>query len=105
MQQAQQILHLTWSHVKPEFSEKKTEEDAEAQMFRTNNWMNTHQFQEGIKVQRFCLTLIGESRLWYGSLRPINVDWQGLQKSIQAAVFKNRQYVRAIISCMEIISF
>ena len=38
--------------------------------------MNTHQFQEGIKVQRFCLTLVGEARLWYESLRPINIDWQ-----------------------------
>ena len=41
--------------------------------------MNTHQFQEGLQVQRFCLTLVGEARLWYESLRPINIDWQGLQ--------------------------
>ena len=41
--------------------------------------MNTHHFNEGVKVQRFCLTLIGEDRLWYQSLEPINVDWQGLQ--------------------------
>ena len=34
---------------------------------------------EGIKVNRFCLTLVGEARLWYESLQPINVDWQGLQ--------------------------
>ena len=33
----------------------------------------------GIKVQRFCLTLVGEARLWYESLTPIDVDWQGLQ--------------------------
>ena len=25
------------------------------------------------------LTLLGEARLWYQSLEPINVDWQGLQ--------------------------
>ena len=30
-------------------------------------------------VQRFCLTLLGEARLWYQSLEPRNVDWQGLQ--------------------------
>ena len=41
--------------------------------------MNTHYFWEGIKVQRLCLTLVGEARLWYESLEPINVDWQGLQ--------------------------
>ena len=31
------------------------------------------------KVQRFSLTLLGEARLWYQSLEPINVNWQGLQ--------------------------
>ena len=41
--------------------------------------MNTHHFWEGIKVNRFCLTLVGEARLWYESLEPINVDCQGLQ--------------------------
>ena len=44
-----------------------------------NDWMGTHQFQEDVNVQRFCLTLVGEARLWYESLRPINKDWQGLQ--------------------------
>ena len=33
----------------------------------------------GVKVQRFCLTLLSEARLWYQSLEPINIDWQGLQ--------------------------
>ena len=41
--------------------------------------MNAHHFIEGVKVQRFCLTLLGEARLWYHSLEPINVDWKGLQ--------------------------
>ena len=41
--------------------------------------MTTHHFVEGVKVQRFCLTLLGEARLWCHSLEPINVDWQGLQ--------------------------
>ena len=41
--------------------------------------METHVFPEAVKAQRFCLTLIGEARLWYESLRPIAVDWQGLQ--------------------------
>ena len=44
-----------------------------------NDWMDTHQFQEGVKVQRYCLTVVEETRLWYESLRAINVDWQGLQ--------------------------
>ena len=41
--------------------------------------MNAHHFIEDVKVQRFCLTQLGEARLWYQSLEPINVDWQGLQ--------------------------
>ena len=75
-QQAQCMPQLNWSHF-------KSEEDAEAHLFRTNNWMDKHQFQEGVKVQRFCLTLVGEARLWYESLRPINVDWQGLQNQFR----------------------
>ena len=45
----------------------------------TNDWMNAHHFVEGVRVQRFCLTLLGVARLWYHSLGPINVDWQELQ--------------------------
>ena len=41
--------------------------------------MDTHKFLDQVKVQRFCLTLVGEARLWYESLRPINVNWDGLQ--------------------------
>ena len=41
--------------------------------------MNTHDFLNNVKVQRFCLTLIGEARLWYKSLRPINTEWDDLQ--------------------------
>ena len=41
--------------------------------------MDIHGFQENVKVQRFCLTLTGEARLWYEPLRLINVDWLGLQ--------------------------
>ena len=77
-QQEQQIVHLNWSHFKPEFS-GKPDEDAEAHLLHTKDWMNAHHFVEGVKVQRFCLPLLGEVRLWYQSLEPINVDWQGLQ--------------------------
>ena len=77
-QQAQHIPQLNWSHFKPEFS-GKPEEDAEVHLLRMNNWVDKHQFQEGVKVQRFCLTLVGKARLWYESIRPINEDWQGLQ--------------------------
>ena len=76
--QVQQVVHLNWSHFKPEFS-GKPEQDAEAHLLHTNDWMNAYHFVEGVKVERFCLTLLGEARLWYHSLEPINLDWQGLQ--------------------------
>ena len=53
------------------------------QLLRTNKWMDTHGFQDHIKVQRFCLTLTGEARLWYESLRLINKDWVGLQNTFR----------------------
>ena len=62
---------LNWSYFKPEFAGKP--EDAEAHLLRTTGWMDTHAFPEGVKVQWFCLTLVGEARLWYESLKPINV--------------------------------
>ena len=54
--------HLNWSNFKPEFS-GKPEEDAEAHLLHSNDWMNAHHFDENIKVQRFYLTLLGEARL------------------------------------------
>ena len=41
--------------------------------------MNAHCFVDGVKVQSFCLTLLGEARLWFQSVEPINVDWPELQ--------------------------
>ena len=45
--------------------------------------METRKFPEAVKVQRFCLTLTGEVRLWYESLRPIVIHWQGLGDSFR----------------------
>ena len=77
-----QIIHqqvLNWSHFKPEFA-GRPEEDAEAHLLCTNDWMVTHNFPQEVKVQRFCLTLRGEARLWYESLNPIANDWPALQE-------------------------
>ena len=42
--------------------------------------MNAHHFVDGVKVQRFCLTLLGEARLWFQYLEPLNnVTWPELQ--------------------------
>ena len=78
-QPTQQVnLCMNWSHFKPEYS-GKPEEDVEAHLLRTNDWMNTHDFPDVVKVQRFCLTLMGEARLWYALLEPIAMTWQELQ--------------------------
>ena len=48
------IPKLNWSHFKSEFG-GKPDKDAEAHFLRTNDRMDTNAFQEGVKVQRFCL--------------------------------------------------
>ena len=64
----------------------KPEEDAEAHLLHSNDWMNVHCFNEDIKVQRFCLTLLGEARVWYHSLEPPeDTTWAQLQN-----VFRQR---------------
>ena len=52
----QRYIHLNWSNFKPEFS-GKLEEDAEPHLLCLNDSMEAHCFEEGIRVQRFCLTL------------------------------------------------
>ena len=82
-QVAQQlVLHmppLKWSHFKPKFS-GKPDEDAEAHLLMINNWMDTHRFQDNYKIQRFCLTLTWEARMWYKLFIPIHPECLGLQK-------------------------
>ena len=74
----QQYLHINWLNFKPEFSEKP--DNAEAHLLCSNDWMNAHHFVNDVKVQRFCLTLLEEARLWFQSLEPLNnVTWPQLQ--------------------------
>ena len=73
---------LNWSHFKPKYL-GKPEEDAEAHLLRTNDWMDTHRFPDHIKIHRFCLTFVGEARLWYKFLRLIYVDCIGLQNTFR----------------------
>ena len=77
-QPAHQVVHLNWFPFKPEFS-GIPDEDAETHLLHINDWITTCHFVEEVKFQRFSLTLLGEARLWYQSLEPINVNWQGLQ--------------------------
>ena len=41
--------------------------------------MTTHDFPEAVKVQRFCLTLVGEAKNWYATLEPLVMTWPELQ--------------------------
>ena len=82
MPEAPQRPQLNWYHFKPEYA-GRPHEDVEAHLLRTNDWMDTHEFPEHIKVQRFYLTLVGEASLWYESLIPISVDWVGLQTNFR----------------------
>ena len=81
----QRNLHINWSNFKPEFS-GKPEEDAGAHLLHSNVWMDAHHFDKDTKVHRFCLTLLGEARLWYQSLEPLgDTTWPQLQN-----LFKQR---------------
>ena len=45
--------------------------------------MEVHNFPEGEKVRHFCVTLIGEARLWYESLAPLDNDLPALQNKFR----------------------
>ena len=84
-QPAPQIIHqqiVNWSNFKSEFA-GKPEEDAKAHLLHTNDWMQMHSFEGNVKVQRFCLTLLGEARLWYETLNLNNIDWLELQNAFR----------------------
>ena len=79
---APQIIYQNWIGKKPEFS-GKLEEDAESNLLSTRDWMEAHNFPEGDKVRHFCLMLIGEARLWYESLAPLDDGWPTLQNKFR----------------------
>ena len=77
-----QIFYQNWIGKKPEFS-GKPEEDVESHLLSTREWMEAHNFREGEKVRNFRVTLIGEARLWYESLAPLDNDWPTLQNKFR----------------------
>ena len=51
--------------------------------------MNAHHFVDDVKVKRFCLTLLGEARLWFQSLESLNdITWPELQNLFRQEIFK-----------------
>ena len=79
---APQVFYQNWTGKKPEFS-GKPEEDAESHLLSSRDWMEAHNFPNEVKVRCFCLTLIGEARLWYESLAPIDDDWPAMQNKFR----------------------
>ena len=79
---APQVFYQNWIGKKPEFS-GKPEEDAKLHLLSTRDWMEAHNFPNEVKVRHFCLTLIGEARLWYESLAPLDDDWPALQNKFR----------------------
>ena len=67
---------------KHEFS-GKPEEDSESHLVSTRDWMEAHNFPDRDKVRCFHLTLIGEARLWYESLAPLDDDLPTLQNKFR----------------------
>ena len=57
-------------------------EDVEAHLLRTEDWMTSHNFPEDQKVGRFCLTLTGEAILWYATLniQAQQLNWDRLRE-------------------------
>ena len=52
----------------------------EAHVLHSDDWMIADHFNEDVKVHRFCLTLMGEARLWFQSIEPLeNTTWPQLQ--------------------------
>ena len=79
---APQVFYQNWIGKKTEFS-GKPEEDVESHLLSTRDWMEAHNFPNEVKVRHFCLTLIGEARLWYESLVPLDDDWPALQNKFR----------------------
>ena len=50
---------------------------------QTNDWITTHDFPEAVKVQKFCVTLVGEARNWYATLEHLVMTWPQLQNLIR----------------------
>ena len=49
---APQRPQLNWSHFNPEYT-GKPDGDAEAHLLKKNDWLDTHEYLDQVKVQRF----------------------------------------------------
>ena len=78
---APQIVYQNWIGKKPE--SQVNPKRMQSHLLSTRDWMEAHNFPDGDKVRHFCLTLIGEARLWYESLALLDDDWPALQNKFR----------------------
>ena len=71
-------MAVNWSHFKHELS-CKSEEDPEADLLRTIDWIDMHNFVGDQRVRRVPLTSAGEARLLYQTIHPFQGNWKELQ--------------------------
>ena len=93
---------LNWYYFKPEFA-GKMDEDVEAYILRTNDWMDMHNFPNDQKIRRFCFTLTGKARLWYENHQACKFRLAINVGMFQTAVFKIWQYQRTVLPCLEVL--
>ena len=96
---APQVFYQNWVGKKPECS-GKPEEDAESHLLSTRNWMEAHNFPDNVKVSHFCLTLTGETRLWYESLALLDNDRPALQNKFRWQYSKIGNHTQTNVSCL-----
>ena len=67
------VPELNWLHFKPEFAGSQMSIQKYIFSEQMIGW--THMYFKKVSNPMFCLALVGEARLCYESLKPINVDW------------------------------
>ena len=74
--------------MKPEFA-GKPDEDVETHLLRMNDWMDTHQFQEGVKVQHFLSNISRGNTIMVQIITTYKCRLDHVTKSIQPTIFKD----------------
>ena len=80
-------MAMHWSYFKLEFL-GEPEEDPEAHILQMIRWVDTHNFAAGQRVQRFPLTLAGESRLWNQFMHLFPGIWEELWEKFRTQFSK-----------------
>ena len=69
-------------HVKCLIFSAKDRENAEGHLLCSNDWLNSQGIAKVAKCGRFCLTLGGDTNLWYEFITPVGNDLNSLQRPL-----------------------